>query len=242
MDTMAWAERIRTYCRENADPVRAAQYTRYFTEGYDPYGLDQKLMEKQLALWLAELRRDSNTDVILAISEELLKSGKYEETSFAILFAIAVKKEYMIGLFERFGRWFEMGFVNWAHTDMFSGDVLSQFFVRGIVPLAAFEHWRTSASKWQRRAVPVSLIKPLKTDIAIDSMLALIEPMMIDSERCVQQGLGWFLREAWKKYPAPVEAFLHAWKDRCGRTIIQYATEKMNKGNKAQFARIKKSC
>ena len=50
---------------------------------------------------------------------------------------------------------------------------------------------------------------------------------MMDPERVVQQGLGWFLRETWKKHPKAVEAFLLEWKDRSPRLIFQYATEKM---------------
>jgi len=56
----------------------------------------------------------------------------------------------------------------------------------------------------------------------------------------VQKGLGWFLREAWKIYPEETEGFLLKWKDTCGRIIIQYATEKMDKENRDRFRRTKK--
>ena len=62
---------------------------------------------------------------------------------------------------------------------------------------------------------------------------------MLDPERVVQQGLGWFLREAWKKTPAPVEAYLTGWKDTAPRLIFQYATEKMSAADRARFRRAK---
>jgi 3-methyladenine DNA glycosylase AlkD len=62
---------------------------------------------------------------------------------------------------------------------------------------------------------------------------------MSDPEKFVQKGLGWFLREAWKIHPEKVEDYLMKWKDRCGRTIIQYATEKMDKEYRKRFARSK---
>ncbi len=62
---------------------------------------------------------------------------------------------------------------------------------------------------------------------------------MPDNDEFVQKGLGWFLREAWKKYPKEVEKFLLSWKDTCDRIIIQYATEKMNKEDKLRFKREK---
>ncbi len=45
----------------------------------------------------------------------------------------------------------------------------------------------------------------------------------------VQKGIGTLLRGLWKKYPEEVDAFLLKWKDQCGRLIVQYATEKMDK-------------
>jgi 3-methyladenine DNA glycosylase AlkD len=58
---------------------------------------------------------------------------------------------------------------------------------------------------------------------------------MEDSEEDVQKGLGTLLREIWKKQPEIAETFLLEWKDRCGRKIIHYATEKMDKESRAKF-------
>jgi 3-methyladenine DNA glycosylase AlkD len=58
---------------------------------------------------------------------------------------------------------------------------------------------------------------------------------MEDKERVVQQGVGWFLREAWKRDPAPVEIFLMEWKDTAPRLIFQYATEKMTAAQKKRY-------
>jgi 3-methyladenine DNA glycosylase AlkD len=63
--------------------------------------------------------------------------------------------------------------------------------------------------------------------------------MMGDSEKVVHQGLGWFLRETWKRDRNPVEAHLLKWKDTCARLIVQYATEKMSKEEKLRFKRVK---
>jgi 3-methyladenine DNA glycosylase AlkD len=62
---------------------------------------------------------------------------------------------------------------------------------------------------------------------------------MSDDDKFVQKGLGWFLREAWKVHPKKTEDFLLRWKDTCGRVIVQYATEKMDKRNRERFRRVK---
>jgi len=69
----------------------------------------------------------------------------------------------------------------------------------------------------------------------IPALLRFIRPMMMDEERVVHQGLGWFLREAWKVNPKAVEPFLMEWKDRSARLIFQYATEKMTPKQKARY-------
>ena len=45
--------------------------------------------------------------------------------------------------------------------------------------------------------------------------------MMLDEERVVHQGLGWFLREAWKRDPEGVEPFLLEFKDSAARLNLR---------------------
>jgi 3-methyladenine DNA glycosylase AlkD len=79
----------------------------------------------------------------------------------------------------------------------------------------------------------------LKTCPNINEWLDFLEPMMLMPEKVVHQGLGWFLREAWKLYPQPVEDFLLKWKDSAPRLIFQYATEKMTSDEKIRFKKEK---
>jgi 3-methyladenine DNA glycosylase AlkD len=85
--------------------------------------------------------------------------------------------------------------------------------------------------------VPVSLIKSLRQYENIQDILDFLAPMMQQPEKVVHQGLGWFLREAWKVYPKPVEEFLFLWKEQSPRLIFQYATEKMTAEQKLRFKR-----
>ena len=129
--------------------------------------------------------------------------------------------------------------VNWALCDVLAGEVLSHFLLDGIVGLKALEPWVASPYKYQRRAAPVTLIKTLKNRHDYGPLLRLIEPLMSDREKVVQQGVGWFLREAWKLQPKPAEAFLLRFKETCPRLIVQYATEKMDPAAKEKFRRTR---
>lgn len=87
--------------------------------------------------------------------------------------------------------------------------------------------------------MPVSMLILLKGQFDPRELLDFIRPMMLDKERVVHQGLGWFLREIWKKSPAETEEFLLEWKDSAARLIFQYATEKMTREQKARFRKAR---
>lgn len=226
-----------TYCQAHADETIVKKYSRYFKEGYDAYGVSFHLMEAKLRSVMAEISPDLKT--VLETSRFLLNRKKYEETSFALMMVKALKKEYTPETFEEIGRWFGIGINNWAHTDMLCSEILSVFLLKKIVDYTALDKWRTSTNKFQRRAVPVALIKLLKENNDYREFFQFIEPLMMDPAREVRQGAGWFLREAWKKQPFQTEEFLLKWKDSAPRLIFQYATEKMTPEAKERFRRAK---
>jgi 3-methyladenine DNA glycosylase AlkD len=85
----------------------------------------------------------------------------------------------------------------------------------------------------------VSLIKAIKAKGGHREFLKFIDSLMMDDERVVHQGLGWFLREAWKLDKKQTETFLEKWKNKSARLIFQYATEKMTKDEKLKFRKEK---
>jgi 3-methyladenine DNA glycosylase AlkD len=230
-------EEIRSYCRANANEAVVKKYSRYFKEGYDAYGLAREQLESKVASILAD--KSVNMKLVLSASRLLVKSGKYEETSFAILLLKGFAEQFTPETFEEIGKWFEIGIINWGHTDVICGLLISSFFERNIISLDALSDWRTAANKYQRRAVPVSMINLLKSCKDYATLFAFIEPLMLDEQRVVQQGLGWFLREAWKLKRKDTEAFLLKWKNKAPRLIFQYATEKMTAKEKERFRKNK---
>ena len=231
---------IRRFCEKNANPEIVKKYSRYFTEGYDAYGLDDKILVSQRDKWLELWGKDFTVDDFVRLGDKLIATGKYEEASFAVGFMYSLTNKLTADTFDKLGNWLEKGIVNWAHTDVLSGKALSHFITNKIVEIESLKKWNDSESKWKRRSVPVILIDVLKMDLPLKKLFQIIEPLMLDSDKFVQKGLGWFLREAWKIHPGETEEFLLKWKEECGRTIIQYATEKLEKENRSRFRRTKK--
>jgi len=101
------------------------------------------------------------------------------------------------------------------------------------------KEWTNSESEWKRRTVPVTLVELIKKDLKPEIAINLIEPLMLDNSEYVQKGIGTLLRGLWKSYPSIIEKFLLKWKDKCGRLIVRYATEKMDKDYRKRFRKQK---
>lgn len=226
------------YCQANANPELVKKYSRYFKEGvYDAWGLSQALMDARKA----ELKKSGEISVDLAFETAplLMKSGKYEETSFALILISIVKEKLVSKDFQRLENLFETGIANWAHADYLGMFLLPELMKQGVADIQSFSGWIISPHKFQRRSVPVTFIKLLKTGISFGELFAFLEPLMLDPAREVHQGMGWFLREAWKVKPQETEAFLLKWKDTAPRLIFQYACEKMKPEKKLRFRKAK---
>ncbi len=229
---------ICSFMRDNSDPSVAGKYSKYFVEGYDPYGVDPALLK----LKVKEAKSSGlSFNEALELSRKLVSSGKYEEGHFAISLIRMFDKQYDAIAFEEIGSWFDLGIMNWAHDDALCLDVISTFAIRRIVALERISSWKSSALKFKRRALPVSLIKALDNPLSAEEIIDSVRPLMTDPEKVVQQGMGWLLREIWKKHPEPVEELLYEFRQTGARTIYQYATEKMAPEQKERFRREKRS-
>jgi 3-methyladenine DNA glycosylase AlkD len=231
--------RIESFCKAHAEERIVAKYAKYFREGYDPYGVDHGLLSAEGGRILNEFRETLGFEGFFGLADVLMASGKYEEAGLAIRFVNAFKKEYTRNTFDRLGAWFDGRVLNWATSDRICGEPLAYLLSQSIVHLDDFAPWRESTNKWKRRAVPVTMLVLLKGQFDPESLLAFIRPVMMDEERVVHQGLGWFLRDLWKKSPAEVDRFLAEWKDSAARLIFQYATEKMTAEQRSRFRRAK---
>jgi 3-methyladenine DNA glycosylase AlkD len=240
-----WARLVREIdaaCRRLADPARAAKYARYFTEGWDAYGVDHGNPEwVRLRREWFEAHRDLGLDFFLPLGKSLFSTGKYEHGALAIHFVAQYLNRLGPKAVAGIATWFDGGVRNWAHTDVLCGELLAPRLRSGAVTTRALARWRSSPHKFQRRAVPVAMLGLVKTATGPGALLEFLRPMMLDQEKVVQQGLGWFLRELWKKHPSDVEAFLLEWKDTAPRLIFQYATEKMSTAARGRFRRATKA-
>ena len=238
MNAIELHQDIKAFCIKNADPKIVEKYSRYFKGGFNGYGLASGLIETRVK----EYRTQSwmNIQLVYEVSKLLIPEEKYELPSFALHLLNSYSKELTKESFKEIEKWFTLGINNWAHTDGIVQFLFPVFWKKDIIDLENLSNWRKANNKFQRRCVPVAMIKLLKYDNDFSKLFDFIDPMMMDTEREVRQGLGWFLRECWKREPKQTEKFLLKWKNDCARLIIQYATEKMTKEERLKFRKEKK--
>jgi len=228
---------IKDFCIKNADEEIVVKYSRYFKGGFTGYGLQKDLIPNKVK----KLKSKSwcTIDLVYEVSKLLIPEEKFELPSVAINLLNEFSKELDYKSFQELESWFSLGINNWAHTDGIVQYFFPILWKKEIIQLKDLSIWRKAKNKFQRRCVPVAMIKLLKHDTDLPKMFDFIDSLMMDEEREVHQGLGWFLRECWKKDRKLTEEFLMKWKNDCARLIIQYATEKMTKEERLKFRRAK---
>ncbi len=232
-------KQIHDFCVENANPAEVEKMSRYFKGGFDGYGLDRHVYESQRDAWIEQWQDEMTVDDFLDLGDKLTQVGKYEEISFAIGLLYSKRLDFTENTFDRIGRWFVKGIDNWANTDVLCMTVIAYIMQENIISYEKLGTWVTAESEWQRRVVPVTLVEMVDKGLEPETALPVIAPLMTDTSEYVQKGIGTLLRGLWKKYPKAIEDFLMQWKDECGRLIIQYATEKMDKEYRKKFRRAK---
>lgn len=237
MNTTELVQEIRSYCIENADAERVKKSQHYFKEEFVGYGL----MAPQVYAKVKDMQKTQafSLPTVLEAMPAFMKSKMFEEITFGLLLTDGLWKQFTPETFHSIENWFSFSISNWAHADTLGMFILPRFLDKKIIEMNDFNTWLDSPYKFQRRCVPVTLIKHIKKTKEVLPSILYVEKLMSDPEREVHQGIGWFLREAWKISPGEVEAFLLKYKDSSPRLIYQYACEKMTPENKLRFKRAK---
>ena len=70
---------VRSFYQAHGNPELVNKYSRFFVEGYDAYGVDQKVIENQRQIWFDKFRTKLGFSEFLQLGDLLVAGGKYEE-------------------------------------------------------------------------------------------------------------------------------------------------------------------
>ena len=187
-------QEVKTYCVTNADEERLKKSQRFFKEEFVGYGLTAPQIYSKVKEMLK--RGDFDLPTVLDAAPILMKDRMFEEISMGLLLLDGLWKQFTPETFQMIGNWFSFSITNWAHADTLAMFTLPRFLDNRILEMDDFSPWLYSPYKFQRRCVPVTLIKHIKKTRQVMPSILFVEKLMADPEREVHQGIGWFLREA----------------------------------------------
>ena len=117
----------------------------------------------------------------------------------------------------------------WALVDGLAGDVLGTLVRRetdAVTPI--LDRWASDDDFWIRRASLLAELRPIRHGADLDRFLSRAEPMLAEKEFFIRKAIGWVLREAGKRRPDEVAAWLAPRTDRASgvtmREAVKYLT------------------
>ena len=114
----------------------------------------------------------------------------------------------------------------WAVVDGLAGDVLGNLVDADPVGMTpAMDGWARDDDFWVRRSSLLAELKPIRHDAPLDRFLARADIMLDEREFFIRKAIGWVLREAGKRRPDEVTAWLGPRTDRASGVTLREAVK-----------------
>ena len=147
-------------------------------------------------------------DQLIELTSELWSKPVFERRLAAIMFLQRSPRLLSVAdvpLLERIIRESR----TWALVDYLAVDVLGRLVESdpaGLTPI--MDRWATDDDFWVRRASLLAELRPIRRGAALDRFLARAGPMIEEREFFIRKAIGWVLREAGRRRPDEVAAWL----------------------------------
>ena len=221
---MSRLKALKDELRRMADPSRKAALQRYFKTGPGEYGEGDVFLGITLPQLRSVLRRCG--DLTWEDLEALLSRGVHEERLLALL--VLVERFQKGSAAERgrvyvFYRRHRRRINNWDLVDASAPTILGGWLADR--DRSVLDGWARSKNLWERRQAVLAAGYFIRRGEARDT-LRLASLLLNDEEDLIHKAVGWMLREAAKRDPHSVEAFLQRRLRRMPRTMLRYAIER----------------
>ncbi len=191
---------------ELGNPERAEQQKRYLKSDLAFLGATASQIERAVKEALAG--RPLAHDEAVALARELWSVPIFERRMAAVLVLKRTAKTLSaddLGFIERLIRESR----TWALVDSLSGDVVGRIVEadeEGTTPI--LDGWAADVDFWVRRASLLGELRLLRKGAPLDRFVARADPMLEEREFFIRKAIGWVLREAGKRRPDEVAAWL----------------------------------
>jgi 3-methyladenine DNA glycosylase AlkD len=201
-----FSHRLEGLLVEVATPERAEAEKRYLKSDLDFLGATMWQIERVVKELLAGAH--PTHDEMVALVSDLWSAPVHERRMAAVMVLerfpdlLAVDD---LALVERLVR----ASKTWALVDALAANVAGGIVERD--PTAAarvLDRWASDDDFWVRRASLLAELRPIRQGAELDRFLARAEPMLAEREFFIRKAIGWVLREAGKRRPDEVAAWL----------------------------------
>ncbi len=223
------ADRIMAEIRDSSDPEREAQLRRYFREPIESHGLTSQQSKDIARKYYPELR--GNLEKAMSLTGELLSRRNLSYSSVTLRMLERFSRQLEPSHFQIFDGWVEY-LTNWATTDHLGTKIIAEAVKKDPSLVERLLDWTGSDNRWRRRAAAVSLVPLARRGEMLGHVFRVADRLMTDGDDMVQKGVGWMLKEASKRHPEEVRAYLLRWREESPSLILRYASEKLPKGMK----------
>jgi len=217
---------LRKELSQNSSEETRVSGRRFFKEKIKLYGVKTPLVQKIAARHFQAIKEKTRPE-IFPLCETLFQSGYLEEFFIACCWAENLHKQYTPEDFQTFSRWVHHYITNWSACDTLCNHTIGSFVETFPRYVKELKKWTASQNRWVRRAAAVSLILPARKGLFLDEVFAICTSLLADPDDLVQKGYGWLLKDASRRHPKEVFAFVMRHKNTMPRTALRYAVEKM---------------
>ena len=199
--------RLEARLRAAASPERAAGEKAYLKSELEFFGVSLGHLRAAVKEVVAEHEDIEHGDLIQLV-EALWSEPVFERRMASVIVLDRFADRLAVAdlpLIERLVR----DSLTWALVDGLAGDVLGSLVSAdpdGVTPV--LDRWATDDDFWIRRASLLAELRPIRRGATLERFLRRADSMLDEREFFVRKAIGWVLREASKKRPEEVAAWI----------------------------------
>ena len=228
---------IRASLLARATPERAKSNAWFFKTKPGEYGYGDQF----IGVVVPEIRkivRAHREKVTRVEIEKLIQSPIHEERLCGLLLLVekykkadGTQKTRINNLYLKLA---EKYINNWDLVDLSSRDIIGEYVRQQETSSDFLKKLAHSKNIWERRIAIVATSAFIRAG-EVGPTLMIAEILLRDTHDLIHKATGWMLREAWKREPEKVEAFLTHFKTIVPRTTLRYAIERMPLTQRKEF-------
>ncbi len=210
-----------------ADPVRAEGVQRYFKDTVKAFGIPAPAIRALAAELHGSVKGTWTVDGAIALCDVLFSEPEIESKAVGSLILGRFTRDLPKSFPAKLESWLAADLLdNWASVDVLCPAAMGAFLAAHPESVAVVRRWAVHPNRWVKRASAVSFIKLAKREEFQDAVYAVSASLFPVADDLVQKANGWLLREAGKKDPTRLEAFLLRHGRAVPRTTLRYAIER----------------